>query len=118
MKTIKIFLTGICITICSVLFAQTKTDTIKVWGNCGMCKKTIETAAKSDGVESVNWNKTTKMLTAVYDASKISNSAIQKQIAAAGYDTENFKGNDSAYQKLPDCCHYERKPLNSEAHKN
>ena len=29
---------------------DTKTDTFKVWGNCGMCKKTIEKAAKSDGV--------------------------------------------------------------------
>ena len=34
----------------SVAFAQTKptpkSEIIKVWGNCGMCKTTIETAAK------------------------------------------------------------------------
>ena len=28
-----------------------KTETIKVWGNCGMCKTTIEKAAKSAGAK-------------------------------------------------------------------
>ena len=33
----------------STSFAQeVNTDTVKVWGNCGMCKKTIETAALAD----------------------------------------------------------------------
>lgn len=109
MKTIKILMTGICIMVSSALFAQKKTDSIKVWGNCGMCKKTIETALQKPGVENANWNKNTKMLTVVYDASVITNTDIQKQVAAAGYDTEQFIGDDSAYEKLHSCCQYERK---------
>lgn len=118
MKTIKIFATGLLIMISSTLFAQTKTDTIRVWGNCGMCKKTIETATKKEGVESADWNKNTKMLTVVYDASKTTNSNIQKNIAAAGYDTEKFRGDDSAYDKLHSCCKYERKSEAAEPQKN
>jgi len=36
-------------------------------------------------------------------------SLILKSVAAAGYDNEEFIGNDYAYQKLPEACHYERK---------
>jgi hypothetical protein len=32
-------------------------------------------------------------------------------VAAAGYDTEDYKASDSAYQKLDECCQYERKNL-------
>jgi mercuric ion binding protein len=88
---------------------DTKTDTFKVWGNCGMCKKTIEKAAKSDGVEKAEWNRETKVFTLVYNPAVISNEKIQKAIAAAGYDTEKFTGDNKAYEKLPGCCHYDRK---------
>ena len=89
--------------------ASTKTESIKVWGNCSMCKAHIEKAAKVDGVTKANWNKETKMLSLVYDHSKISGDDIQKKIAAVGYDTEKFKGDDKAYAKLPGCCKYDRK---------
>ena len=50
---------------------ETKTDTIKVWGNCGMCKATIEKSLKKkDGVLSKNWNKETKILVVTYDSGK------------------------------------------------
>lgn len=42
-------------------FAQ-KTEEIKVWGNCGMCKKTIEAAAIKAGAKTANWNKDSKVL--------------------------------------------------------
>ena len=39
-----------------------------VKGNCGMCKKTIETAALSlDGVFSAEWSGKTKQISIVYD---------------------------------------------------
>ena len=88
---------------------DTKTDTFKVWGNCGMCKKTIENAAKGDGVEKAEWNRETKTFTLVYNPAATSNEKIQKAIAAAGYDTEKFTGDNKAYEKLPGCCQYERK---------
>jgi copper chaperone CopZ len=90
---------------------ETKIDTFKVWGNCGLCKKTIEKAAKEDstGIEKAEWNRVTKIFTLVYNPAATSNEKIQKAIAAAGYDTEKFSGDDMAYEKLPGCCHYERK---------
>lgn len=79
---------------------EAKTDTFKVWGNCGMCKRTIEKA---------EWNRETKIFTLVYNPAVTSNEKVQKAIAASGYDTENFTGDHNAYEKLPGCCHYERK---------
>ena len=45
----------------------TKTETIKVSGNCESCQARIEKAAKVDGVSKASWDKTTKLLTLVYD---------------------------------------------------
>lgn len=86
-----------------------KTDTFKVWGNCGMCKKTIEKAANVNGVQKAEWNRETKVFTLVYNPAVTTNEKIQKAIAAAGYDTEKFTGDDKAYEKLPGCFHYDRK---------
>ncbi len=89
--------------------SSTKTETIKVWGNCESCQARIEKAAKVDGVSKAEWNKDTKMLSVVYNPSKITNDDIQKKIAAVGHDTEKYKANDEAYAKLPGCCQYKRK---------
>lgn len=91
-------------------FAQaTKKETFKVQGNCGSCKKHIETAATSvTGVSSATWNKTTKLFTVVYQPSQTSVDSIQSKIAAAGYDTPKYRGDDAAYEELDDCCKYDR----------
>lgn len=90
------------------VFAQTKTEKIKVSGNCGMCKKKIETALKVPGVSAADWDKTTKVLTVSYDASTITNDQVQQKVAAAGYDTPKFKATKEAYENLDDCCQYDR----------
>ena len=89
--------------------SKTTTENIKVWGNCGMCKKTIETAAKSAGGSDVNWNEETKILAVSYNPSKSSNQKIQKAVAAVGYDTQDFTAPEEAYIKLHSCCQYDRK---------
>ena len=89
--------------------AQAKTETIKVWGNCGMCKSHIEKAAKEAGATTAAWNKDTKILTVKYDLTKTDNQKIQKSVAGAGYDTKDFVGNDEAYKNLDECCQYDRK---------
>lgn len=113
MKTVKIIIVAIlAIVITSTVYSQsatTKTETIKVWGNCDMCKAHIEKAAKTESVSKASWNKDSKLLTLVYDPSKIKSDDIQKKIAAVGYDTEKFKGDDKAYAKLDACCQYDRK---------
>lgn len=85
----------------------TKTS-FKVWGNCDMCKKRIEKAAKTDGVKSAFWNEESKIITISFAPAKISVDQIQQKIANSGYDTEKYKANDSAYHQLPQCCQYER----------
>jgi hypothetical protein len=92
-------------------FAQTsiKKETLKVWGNCGMCKKKIETAAKTAGATYASWNEDTKFLKISYNSSKSNSEKIEKAVAASGYDTDNFKASDDAYDELHDCCKYPRK---------
>jgi len=85
---------------------STKTETIKVSGNCDMCKARIEKAAKIDGVSKAEWNKDSKMLALTYDPAKTNVDAIGKKVAAAGHDTEKVKATDTAYDKLPSCCKY------------
>jgi len=91
------------------LFAQEKTDTFKVYGNCGMCKSRVEKAAKAEGATTAVWDKDTKIMTVTYDASKTSVEAIQKKVASVGHDTELFTAPGKVYEKLPGCCLYERK---------
>jgi copper chaperone CopZ len=91
-------------------FAQeTKTDSMKVWGNCSMCKATIEKSLKKkDGVLSKSWDKETKILKVSYDPSKISIKQIGEKVAEAGYDNEYATATDEAYNNLHSCCQYER----------
>lgn len=121
MKSLR-FLPAVVLTFLSIaVFAQSKIDTIKVSGNCGMCKKTIETALKVPGVSAASWSPDTKILKVSYDAAKITNEEIQKKVAASGYDTPKFKASDEAYDKLHACCQYERKgeeKLPAKARKN
>ncbi|MEP7255505.1 MAG: heavy metal-binding domain-containing protein, partial [Ferruginibacter sp.] len=91
-------------------FAQTaKTETIKVWGNCGMCKTTIEKAAKKAGAKMANWNEDSKELKVSYAVNKTSSVKIQQAIAKSGYDTQDFTADNKAYDNLQGCCKYDRK---------
>lgn len=108
MKTLKFFIAIMALTISTVTFAAgaTKTETIKVSGVCEMCESKIEKAAKVPGVTKADWNEKTKILTLVYDASKVKSLDIQKKIAAVGYDTPKFKATAAVYNALPGCCKY------------
>jgi periplasmic mercuric ion binding protein len=85
-----------------------KTETIKVWGNCGMCKTRIEKAAKIEGVLKSEWDKESKILSVTYDPARTNIDSISKKVAAAGHDTEKYKADDKTYSSLPGCCQYER----------
>ncbi|MCU0430948.1 MAG: heavy-metal-associated domain-containing protein [Cytophagaceae bacterium] len=87
-----------------------ETATFKVYGNCEMCKKRIETALKKNpAIKSADWNVETKMIKVVYDPHVLSVDQIHKIIADAGHDTDKVKANDTVYSKLPGCCKYVRK---------
>jgi len=91
-----------------IVLAQSKTDIVKVWGKCEMCKNKIEKAATDAGAASASWNEKTQLLVVSYDASKTSNNAIQKKIASVGYDTQDEKAPDASYNNLEKCCQYKR----------
>ena len=84
------------------------TESVTIYGNCGMCKKTIEKAGSLKNVANVNWNIDTKTATIIYDAKKTNLDEILKRIALSGYDSDKFLAPDSTYKNLPSCCQYDR----------
>jgi len=92
----------------NVSFAQSKNveATIKVYGNCGMCKKRIETALDTKGIKQATWNTKTKDLQVIYNASKITETEIHQLVASVGHDTDKVKAKDEVYADLPFCCLY------------
>lgn len=109
MKKLKYLLFAVLTGLGTSVFAQDKTESVKVYGNCEMCKYRIEKALKVDGVTKADWNVDSKVLTVSYDAGKVNFTDLQKRVAAAGHDTENVMADDSVYKRLPGCCRYERK---------
>lgn len=108
MKKLILSLTVIIAFVACNAIANGKTDSFKVYGNCGMCKKTIEKALKAEGIEG-NWDKKTKMITVKYDSAKYTLQQVKEIICKAGYDNDGCRGDDKAYENLHECCKYDRK---------
>lgn len=111
MKSIKRILSIIllfALTSCNAQIKNAKTETLKIYGNCEMCEKTIEKAGNLKKVAQVDWNKDTKLAKITYDATKTNPSEILKRIAVSGYDSDEFLAPDDAYANLPECCQYKR----------
>lgn len=109
MKTIKLsILSALFLLIATVSFAQEKKETIKVAGECGMCKKKIEKAAKDGGATYAVWNQTSKNLVVKYNSTSSNTAKIEQSIANSGYDTPKFKATEEAYKSLEECCQYDR----------
>lgn len=82
-------------------------ERFKVSGSCGMCKETIEKAAKSlQGVNEAHWSLKTKIIHVSFNSKRVKVADIHKAIAKAGYDTDQEKADDDVYNSLPGCCHY------------
>jgi copper chaperone CopZ len=95
----------------TISFAQIKnvtTATVKINGNCEMCKANIEKAGNDKKLSTVNWNENTKLASITYDSKQTNQQEILKRIALAGYDSEEFRAPDDVYAKLAECCQYER----------
>lgn len=86
-----------------------RTESVKILGNCGICKTTIEKAANQKKVSKAEWNEQTKIAAITYNTETADLDAILKKIALAGYDNEKYLAPDDAYARLPECCKYERK---------
>ena len=122
MKTVKFLLVALfMLSITNIIKAQdskadmlthTKNVKIKVYGECDMCQKRIERAASSvEGIKSASWDVDNKVLTLKYDIFKkeaVNN--VQKKVMSIGHDTEMGRASEVAYNNLPSCCHYQRRP--------
>ncbi|MCT2562729.1 DUF3347 domain-containing protein [Chryseobacterium herbae] len=89
-------------------FKNTKTETIKIYGSCDICKGMIEKAGNLKKTAAVSWNKDTQMATLTYDSQTTNQDEILRRIALAGFDSEKFLAPDDIYAALPECCHYTR----------
>lgn len=99
------------------VFAANKTEKIEVKGNCGMCESRIEKAVKAvDGVSKADWSEDTKKLEVTFDDTKTSLDKIEMAVAKVGHDTPNHKAAKETYDKLPDCCKYDRAEAKTDSH--
>ncbi len=111
MKSIKLLMAMALMLSISTCFAEiknAKVETVHIYGNCSICKKTIESAANVKNVVHIEWNKDTKMAILTYDEKKTNQDEILKRIGLAGYDSDKFLAPDNVYAKLETCCQYER----------
>ena len=94
---------------CEGKIEHAKTETVKIYGNCGMCKETIEEAAYKKKEAMAEWNIDSKMAIITFDSTKTNLDAILKRIAQAGYDSDEYTAPNTSYEKLHECCKYDRK---------
>ena len=110
-KTLLNIMVVIIVLLSTTITAQVKNakkEEVKISGNCGMCKKTIEKAGNLKNIALVEWNKETNMAKLTYDEAKTNKDEILKRVATAGYDSEFFKAKDEDYNNLHGCCQYDR----------
>ena len=74
-----------------------------------MCEKRIEKVTLGDGVSKAKCSKETKKLKVVFDDAKTSVNKIEFELATFGHDTPHHISTNEVYNKLPDCCKYDRK---------
>lgn len=84
---------------------KTEQITIKTSAQCEMCKERLEKEmAYEKGVVSSNLDIPTAVLTVVYKPTKTNPETIKKAINKTGYDADDLKADEKAYNSLPDCC--------------
>jgi copper chaperone CopZ len=93
---------------CTAQIKSAKSETVKIYGNCGMCEKIIETAGLQKGTAKVDWDQDTKMAQITFDSTKTNIAAVLQRIASAGYDNDQFTAPDEVYANLHGCCQYDR----------
>jgi copper chaperone CopZ len=93
---------------CEAQIKNQKTATVKIFGNCGMCEKTIETAAYAKNSASADWDRNTKQALVKFDSTQTNLDEVLKRIALAGYDNEKYLAPEDTYSNLAECCQYDR----------
>lgn len=120
MKRLSYIITTCLLLLSTLSIAQiknAKTETAKVNGNCGMCKRTIEKAGNVKNEAQVVWDADNQRASITYDAEKTTIDTVLKRIAQVGYDNEKYLAPDEVYANLHDCCQYDRKLKHSKTNK-
>ncbi|WKS95385.1 TonB-dependent receptor [Riemerella columbina] len=94
-------------------FGQSTPHTVFVNGDCGECQERIEKTAKNAGAKTAHWDMETQLLTFETEA-PVTEQQVLKAVAEAGYDNALFTAPKEAYEQLPECCLYTRKPSDFE----
>lgn len=80
-----------------------------VYGNCGMCEKSIEGSLSDvEGIRVADWNKEDDQLSVIFTSDVISLDEIKQKVADVGYDSDSHRAKEEVYNKLPGCCQYDR----------
>lgn len=112
MRILSYIITTCLVVLSTLSIAQIKnarTETAKVNGNCGMCKRTIEKAGNVKNEAQVVWDADNQRASITYDTEKTTMDTVLKRIAQVGYDNEKYLAPDNIYANLHDCCQYDRK---------
>ncbi len=91
--------------------AQAKKDEtvkIKTSAICGSCKTRIEKGlADEKGIKEATLDLKTKIVTVKYSPSQTNPDQIRKAVSLMGYDADDVKKDQKAFDKLPACCQSE-----------
>jgi copper chaperone CopZ len=72
---------------------------------CKTCEKTLNSAlSKVEGIITADVDVHDKIVNIKYLSSVTSPGKIREAISKAGYDADEIKRNEQAYQNLPECC--------------
>ncbi len=92
----------------SAMKAQGKADTtvvIHTSAECEMCQKRIEKALLFEkGIKDVKVDYENGNVTVRYNPTRITLTKIKQLLSKAGYDADDVKADEKAYNKLPECC--------------
>jgi len=112
MKSIYLILSLLTFSFITAEAAETKkiSDTLRVEGNCEMCKERLETALDVKGITLATWDIEKKILTVVYNPKKINLTQISKICNSVGHDTAISKASDKEFSTLHHCCDYRNNP--------
>jgi len=98
---------AVLIVVLTATVAQAKPDsaTIKTTIQCSMCEKRIlKNIPFEKGVKDVKVDVEKQTVWVEYDAAKTDLSKIKEAIAKLGYNADDVKRDEKAYQELPACC--------------
>jgi periplasmic mercuric ion binding protein len=90
--------------------AKDTTVVIQTSAECEMCEKRIEKALIFEkGIKEVKVDVESGKVIVRYNPSRITLDKIRQLLSKAGYDADDVKADEKAFNKLPECCKKEMK---------